>query len=368
MKSVFLIGTRWFGILGPCQLIIDKLVSEGFKVFVIGAKDDKYQQFDYSKVELIEVNFKRSYFSIISDLLDLIKIVKLGIKFKPLHIHSFNPKPSFFALVLKKVFKAKLYIGVTGLGNTFIKNNSTTRIFRKLIEYTYNSADSLFFQNNDDVEFFSNFITDLSKIKKFTSPGVDIERFKYVQRDVNKNQLNVLFVGRLLWQKGVDDFIAAEKMFAERYPDLDVNFNLVGPADYEHPDRLKLDDIEKIKLSSIVWVEWVEKIEEIYYQNDLLVFMSHREGGPRAILEAASTGMPVIGSNAIGVKELVIDDITGFLVNLHDISDIVEKIKFYYDNADVRYKHGRNGRNMIAEEYSLEKASNAQLEMYELNI
>jgi len=364
MKNVYLVGTRWFGILGPCQLLINELAKRNCNIFVIGAKDAKYKQFETSNCTLVDVNFKRSYFSLWSDLRDLFKIIKLAKIYPPSYIHSFNPKPSFFALLLNKLFKCKLFIGVTGLGNTFIKKNITTSIFRKLISYTYNSADYLFFQNNDDVSFFKKIIKDHSKIKMFISPGVDIERFKYTERSI-RSTLKVIFVGRLLWQKGVDDYIDAANKYLSTYPLSNIEFSLIGPADHEHPDRLREEDIKKLKKSKIRWIEWVDKIENEYYSHDVLIFMSHREGGPRAILEASSTGMPTIGANSIGVKELVIDGETGFLIDLHNIDAIVDKIHYYYLNREKIIIHGRNARRFIAEPLSLENATEAQLKMYQ---
>lgn len=366
-KTVFLIGTRWFGVLGPCQFIIRDLVEKGYDVFVIGASDNKYQQFETNGAKLVEVNFKRSYFSFFSDIKDLIKLIQLARKYKPEHIHSFNPKPSFFAMALNFLFGGRLYIGITGLGNTFIKNGVVTNLFKKLIKLTYNRADYLFFQNKDDVEYFKKYvIKDVSKIKSFTSPGVDIKRFKPRDKKIkNQEKIKVLFVGRLLWQKGVDDFLAAEKEFKKSYPDKNVSFTLIGPADYEHPDRLSQKEIDEIVESDITWIEWVEDIENYYQSHDLLVFMSHREGGPRAILEASACCMPTIGANTIGVRDLVISGQTGYLVELHDVENIAKKIAYYYDNQSIMKEHGLNARKLIAEPLSLDNATKAQLKMYE---
>ena len=74
-KSVFLVGTRWFGVLGPCQLIIDQLISKGYKIYVFGQSDNRYKKYDYSKVKLVSLNVKRSYFSPVHDLIDILKLL-----------------------------------------------------------------------------------------------------------------------------------------------------------------------------------------------------------------------------------------------------------------------------------------------------
>tara|TARA_B110000238_G_C15709058_1_gene261733 strand:+ start:161 stop:421 length:261 start_codon:yes stop_codon:yes gene_type:complete len=79
----------------------------------------------------------------------------------------------------------------------------------------------------------------------------------------------------------------------------------------------------------ISWIEWTDEIEKVYQQNNILLFMSKREGGSRAIIEASCTDLPTIGSDCTGVKELIIDVETGFLVQSGDIESIVEKLEVY---------------------------------------
>jgi len=100
---------------------------------------------------------------------------------------------------------------------------------------------------------------------------------------------------------------------------------------------------------------------------DIFVLHSYREGAPRAILEASASGLPTIGSDAIGVRELVIDGVTGYLTPLHDIAAIKSKIILLAENRELRQKMGRAARVQIGEKYSLTNATTAQLEMYQLS-
>ena len=363
-KSVFLVGTRWFGILGPCKLLIERLKDEGYEVYVVGASDDRYRQFPSHNVKLIEASFKRSYFSPFSDLADLLKLSLLVLKVKPTFIHSFNPKPSFFAAILSRISKATFFVGVTGLGNTFIKGGVKSFILEHIMKIVYANARYVFFQNDDDVNFFKkNIIKDSSKILKFTSPGVDVDRFK-IHQEKMANKLKIITVARLLWQKGIDDFIATVKHIKALGLEDKFEFTIVGSQDHDHPDRLSEVDIKDFLASGITWVDWTANIEALYQSHHVLLFMSHREGGPRAILEASATGLPTIGANSIGVKELIKDGDTGFLVELHDIPAIIEKLNIYYSNQQLRLKHGLNARHMIAEPLSLQNATDAQFHMY----
>lgn len=366
-KAVFLIGTRWFGVLGPCRMIIDQLIEKGYTVYVIGQKDEHYKQFMRNDVELIEVAFSRKYFSPISDLKDLYKLARLALKVKPEIVHSFNPKPSFFSYFISLIAGTKFFVGVTGLGNTFINDTWVTKTVRSIMPLFYNRANCVFFQNDDDLDYFKrNILSPKVKTKKFTSPGVDIDRFQLKEESVNQSEpLRVLLVARLLWQKGVDDFIEAAKYLHQTGDNSRFKFTLVGPRDEQHPDRLEDKDFELFHKYDIEWLEWTSSIEDVYKENDVLLFMSHREGGPRAILEASASGLPTVGANATGVRTLISHEETGYIVEQHDIEAIVRHLKEYDEDRSLLRQHGVNARKVIAERFSLEKASKAQLEMYE---
>jgi len=368
MKSVFLVGTRWFGVLGPCALLIDNLIERGYKVFIFGQKDERYQQFKCGHVELVELNVKRNYYSFLLDIDDILLLRKYVKKYQPEFIHSFNPKPSllcYFSLLFNN--KSKFLIGVTGLGNTFIKANIALRlIIQGVLKRAAKKAMFIFFQNPDDrALFIKQLSVDQNKTKLFRSPGVDVHRFSFSSNTLESGKkIKVLLVARLLWQKGIDDFVDTYKKLEALGLNDHYEFLLVGEQDEQHPDKLVQSDIVEIQRLGIKWLEWTDEIEEIYRENNILLFMSKREGGPRAILEASSIGLPTIGSNCTGVKELVIDNVTGFLVESGDVDSIVSRLEQYRQNPELITLHGEKARNLIGEKYSLENATKAQLEMY----
>lgn len=369
LKPIFLVGTRWFGVLGPCKLLIEELRKRGHDVYIFGQKDKHYAQFDTEKVNLIKLNVRRSYYSLFLDWMDIIKLCFYIKKLKPVSIHSFNPKPSllcYFSILLTK--KRNFFIGVTGLGNTFIKAKRLEPYIAYLMGLAAKKANYIFFQNVDDRSLFINKLNvDKEKTKIFRSPGVDTLRFKLKTKYEFKHKIRVLLVARLLWQKGVGDFVETFKSLKQRNLEKFYEFTLVGEIDAQHPDRLNSSDVKNITNLGINWVKWTDKIEEIYKENDILLFMSKREGGPRAILESSAIGLPTIGSNCIGVRELIQDGITGFIVETANIDGIIEKLEYYRNDKDQIIKHGQSARINIAEELSLINATKAQLEMYEVN-
>ena len=375
-KVHFLVGTRWFGVLGPCTLIIDALVEGGYDVFVFGQRDEHYHRYDLGKARLIEINMSRSYFSFLSDFCDIVKLIYYVLRYKPSGIHSFNPKPALLAWAAASVrSETKFFIGVTGLGNTFIRARQMQPLIRFLLKKACKRASSVFFQNTDDVAMFQDSkLVASDKIKLFIGPGVDLRIFRPAEEkysgelnmDEIKNKITVACTARLIWQKGIREYVEAARLVKEHYSsDRNIEFLLIGEIDRDHPDCVDEQFLQEVKASKLInHISWTDNIVEVLNQVDIFVLHSYREGAPRAILEASSLCIPTIGADAIGVRELVVDGETGYLTPLREVEPIFDAIVRLIDDPAERKSMGLKARQMIAEPLSLTRSSDAQMEMY----
>lgn len=366
-KTVFLIGTRWFGVLGPMELLIQDLAMSNVKVYVFGQKDEHYQKYFKGNCQLIQLRMKRKYLSFLSDILDLIKIQFYILKYRPTIVHSFNPKPgllTFFSVLLHS--KIKYIFCITGLGNTFVKKGFLQLLFIQLFRLAGKRADEIFFLNNDDLDFFrKKKIGSENEYDIFLGAGVNLNHFIQKKYEIEKNKTQVICVSRLIWQKGIREFcVCAEKLKAEGH---DVDFLLIGEYDREHPDRVMKQDLKPYIDSSIIkHIEWTDNISKYYSESDINFLHSAREGGPRTILESAAIGIPSLGSKRPGVQDLIIDGKTGFLSPFQDIEHIVGCLRILIKSKKLQIELGQNARNLIAEPLSLRNATNAQSKLYYL--
>ncbi len=364
-KVHFLIGTRWFGVLGPCRLMIDALVADGYRVFVFGQRDDHFQRYDEGKAELVRINMVRSYISPLRDLLDIAKLILYILWYRPENIHSFNPKPALlsFAAVLVSP-RTRFFIGVTGLGNTFIRAKALEPLITRALRWACTRADGVFFQNNDDVALFEEKeLVEPEKAHLFIGPGVDLEVFT-PKKSFESDTVTVSCTARLIWQKGIREYIeAARSVLAKGY---NVRFQLFGEIDRDHPDCVEPAFIDQaVADGTITYIPWTDDIARELRRSDIFVLHSYREGAPRAILEASASCLPTIGSDAIGVRELVRDQVTGLLTPLHDVAALADAMERLISDPAMRHRMGQAARRMIAEPLSLRAATDAQLKMYE---
>ena len=365
-KVHFLIGTRWFGVLGPCQILIDRLTDKGYDVFVFGQRDDHFQRYNSENVRLVRLFLARSYLSPIRDLLDVLKLMLFIVWYRPENIHSFNPKPALISFVASLIWpKSKFFIGVTGLGNSFIRAKSLEPAISFALWLACLRAKFVFFQNPDDVALFrKKRLVAEHKIKLFIGPGVDLRTFTPKRLEPGK-RVTVACTARLIWQKGIREYVEAARHIKSLYPNKDIEFRLYGEFDFDHPDCVDPSFIKAaVATDTIKHIPWTDQIAAELRQADIFVLHSYREGAPRAILEASASSLPTIGSDAIGVRELVRNQVTGFLTPLHDVEALTDKLEILIFDADLRKRMGHAARRLIAEPLSLEHATDAQMKMY----
>lgn len=365
-KKHFLIGTRWFGVLGPCELIIESLVESGYEVFVFGQEDEHYKRYYRDNCTLVKINMSRSYIAPISDIMDIVKIAYYTIRHKPTGIHSFNPKPALLAAA-GAMFSpsSKFFIGITGLGNTFIRAKRMEPFIRWFLCRACGRASYVFFQNHDDIALFDEKkLVKKDKTMLFIGPGVDLRSFK--PRDYTgapPEKIRVSCVARLIWQKGIREYVAAARQMTAANPNIE--FYLFGEVDHQHPDCVDPDFVKQAHDDGVIThVPWTNDIPGELKTTDIFVLHSYREGAPRAILEASATAIPTIGADAIGVRELIRDGETGYLTPLKSVEGMIEGIQKLIDAPEDRQRMGEAARRLIAEEYSLARSSQAQMEMY----
>ena len=249
------------------------------------------------------------------------------------------------------------------MGNTFIRLRFFKYLLYPFFYFSVLMSDAIHTQNIYDALLYHGFGADLSDIYLFESPGIDPSSFPIRSFDNRNERLNVLFVGRLLWQKGLRDLLSlfrhTDILSSEKF-----RFTIVGSLDPNHPDRLIESDIAEFQEFGVDWIPWTDNIGEVYRNHDVLLFMSEREGGPRAVLEAALSGLPSIASDVPGISNLVSHNQSGFLVSPGDYRSMYKFLFYYHKNSDIRLLHGQNARHVCITSRTLSQATMSQLRMY----
>ncbi len=334
--------------------IMVQLIKEGYTVYAICPKGDKFHLFREHGIEAIEYNIQRSSLNPLKELKAIYNIYRA---IKPLKldiIHTFTAKPNIYGTLAGKVAKVPTIINlVEGLGSFYIENSTKSILVRNLIEKLYKIVFSLstkvVFVNSDDPRYLQRRgVIQQDKIQMIKSVGIDTDVYsleKVTQESVDKlkkelhieNKIVVLMVGRAIWHKGVREFYEA----AEILDHADIQFILAGDIDLGNPSSASRDFLEQGK---VLWLGHRDDILELTALCDIYVLPSYREGVPRTLLEAASLGKAIVTTDTVGCREVVIDGENGFLVPVADAKQLAQKIDHLIQNPLKRKIMGENGR------------------------
>jgi glycosyltransferase involved in cell wall biosynthesis len=182
--------------------------------------------------------------------------------------------------------------------------------------------------------------------------GVDVDRFDLKREEASPPQ--VVLVARMLWEKGVSDFVEAARQL--RSMDPPARFVIVGRPDAGNPGSISVAKLDRWKDDgSVEWWGWRSDIPELLSRASLLVLPTrYGEGVPRVLVEAAAAGLPVVASDVPGCRAIVQDGISGWLVPVGDVARLVHTIGSALQDPLRRRSLGEAGRRVVRDRFSVE--------------
>jgi glycosyltransferase involved in cell wall biosynthesis len=341
--------------------LIDDLITYGHKVTALApsaneAQADRIRAFG---ADFISYEVKRNGVTVSSDLKTLTQLVTIFDDLQPDIVIAYTIKPviwSGIALLHNK--SARYFALITGLGYAFHGSTIKRRLLRSLVCWLYRfsitRAEIVFFQNPDNQQtFVSEKILGGKPSIVLPGSGIHLDRFPLVC--IPSGELVFLMIARLLGEKGVREFVAA----ATRHRELgsQAKFRLVGPYD-PSPDGITSAEVEAWKKQGAVTIVGpLDDVRSELADCHVYVLPSYHEGLPRTVLEAMSTGRPIITTNAPGCKETVENGRNGFLVEPRSSKELVERIQWFLDNRDAIEPMGRESRKIAEERFSVDRVN-----------
>ena len=207
----------------------------------------------------------------------------------------------------------------------------------------------MLFQNPDDRAVFVKRGLSAGNAPLIPGSGVDDQKFRPIATKTslgkNNRKLVIGCATRLLRDKGIPELIEAVKIIEKNY---DIELQIAGDIHLKNPSSCTPKDIEKwSKILSVKFLGNVSDMVGFWQGCDVAILPSHREGFPKALLEAAACGLPLLGSDVPGVREIVVDGVNGLLFVKGDCQDIARKIETIYADQEFRQSAGKASREVI---------------------
>lgn len=311
------------------------------------------------------------------DIKSMLEIYRLLKNLHPQMIFNYTIKPVIYGSCASNFLKIPNIAVITGLGYVFIGNGLKKRLLRALVCGMYKIAlkktSQVWFLNPDDkAEFLERKIIAPNRAFLLDSEGVDTEFFhpnfkaksKMPESGVDSNKdfkepFIFLLAARMLWDKGVGEFVEAARMLKNELEEggIEIRFYLLGTLNAQNPSAITREQIAQWENEGIVcYLGFSSDVREIIAQSSCVVLPSYREGVPMSLLEAMSMGKPIIASNAPGCKEVVIQGYNGFLCNTKSAQSLYLAMRLVIAlNDGQRAILGANSRKLATARYNKQK-------------
>lgn len=333
--------------------LIAELLERGYRVIVLSPTDKYVEKVRVLGAKHVYLPMNNAGTNPFSELLTLIGIVNLLRRIRPAVLLTYTPKVNIYSAVAARLLGIPLVANVSGLGRAFTAGGWLEFLVRKFYWFALLTPRVVFFQNEDDrSEFLRAGLVANEKTYRLPGSGVDLDRFQPRNRVHGEKDFAFLLVARLLWDKGVGEYVEAARSLRYEFPH--VSFRLLGFLEVQNPSAISRDQVDAwMKEGLIDYLGEVEDVREIYASADCMVLPSYyREGVPRTLLEGASMELPIITADSVGCRDAVEDGKTGFLCRPKDSKDLAIKMrKMLLLSEGERNLMGRAGREKMIREF-----------------
>ena len=342
----------------------------GYHVIVATREGEFAERIRARGFELVPVRMRRAGSGIISELAAISDLIQIYRRLHPCIVHHIAMKPVVYGAIAARIAGVNHVVStVAGLGYLFVSGGFKAGWMRFLVRrvlsvFLNRDGQAVIVQNPDDQgQLERSGVLDADRMVLIRGSGVDTSAYK--PRPEPAGIPTIVFASRMLWSKGVGEFVEAARRMSEL--DIQVRFVLAGRVDPDNPDAVPSDRLDQWHREGIVeWRGWIEDIPEMLAQSHIVCLpTTYGEGVPKVLIEAAACGRAIVTTDTPGCREIVRDGFNGALVPERDPKALVESFKALLKDPELRSRYGRNGRRLVMEEFGLEAVNEATLAVYE---
>lgn len=350
MKKVLILINRDWALYNIRLELIERLLNENHEVHICLPYGEKVEKLIELGCKYIPVEIDKRGTNPIKDfklMLDYHKILK---QVKPDVILTYTTKPDIYGGIVAGKLKIPYLLNISGLGTALEFETPLQKLMIILYKAAVKNAKCVYFQNQENLDFFLKRKMYQGNYQLIPGSGVNLNKWKLLEYPNDSENIEFMFVARIIKEKGIEEYLATAKQIKTEYSK--AVFHVFGPCDGDYAEILK-------EYETAGYIKYHGSVQ------DTSVYLKHAhcaihpsyypEGISNVCLEAAASGRPVITTNRSGCRDTVDDGITGFIFEQKNTEQLIDCVhKFMNMSNEERRQMGLAGRKKMEKEFSRE--------------
>ncbi|MBN9565382.1 MAG: glycosyltransferase family 4 protein [Alphaproteobacteria bacterium] len=369
MKTIlFVIAEDWYAYTHRFHQM-QALQNAGFTVILASRFHKHRRYFQDAGIETIELNrIKRDNLNPLAELLTVFELYRLYRKIRPTILHHVGVKLIVNGMIAALLAGAKKSINVfAGLGYLFVKKTPVIVAVRTtvvlLLKLCFRAGQHwIICQNHDDAAILRKHFPTIPQ-NIILGAGIDLNHWRPPLNLPHNAQPKIILSARMVANKGVPEaVIAVHELNQEGVP---CELHLVGEPDPQNPSRISEFQLQTWNDQAHVFYHGKQDdVRPWLHACDIACLPSYTEGLPKALLEAAACGLPLVGSDIPGIREVIVENQTGLFSKARDVASLKAALKQLILSPSLRHQMGQNAKQLVEEKFSKDKINQQLIELH----
>jgi glycosyltransferase involved in cell wall biosynthesis len=310
MHIIFIANSAW-NILNFRRPIIAAVLARGHSVTVLAPPDEATLKLQELGVRIVPLAMDSKGLNPLQDAMLMLRLYRYFRAEQPNVVLSWTIKCNIFGAFAARMAGVPIIPNVSGLGTAFLSGAGLQRVAEALYQYSFDRLETVFFQNTEDAALFRKQAL-VKKEQAHCIPGSGIDLSHFTPAPLPKGPPTFLMIARILYDKGVLEYVDAAREIQLRYPG--ATFRLLGAIGSQNRSAIPASTVAEWQEEGVIeYLGTAEDVRPHIAQAQCVVLPSYREGAPRTLIEGAAMERPAIATNVPGCRDVVEDRITGLL-------------------------------------------------------
>lgn len=365
-KVIYFTTVDWYFVQHYLPLAV-AASDAGYDVAVMTTVDEHGELIREAGLKLIPIGISRQGVNPLRELETLVRIVRVIKHERPDLLHNIAQKPVLYGTIAARLAGVgAIYNALAGLGYIFTSSEPKARALRALVLRAYRFLLSrpnvrVTVENPDDAAILER----RAGVRARLIRGVGVDLSRFVPREEPPPPVTVLLASRLLWDKGLKEYVRAGQILRER--GVEARFALAGKPDEGNPASVTRTQIDQWQASGVIdWWGFRRDMDQALSETHIVCLPSfYREGIPRILIEGLAAARPIVTTDHPGCRETVREGENGFLVPTRDARALADALETLIRNQGMRRRFGERSRQLAEEQFGFDRVASQVLSLYQ---